>query len=68
MELIDLCKRVLADNSLAEELLPSRAGFFFGSTEYDEWYFGDIEQTVTMLETVLRETPEDWTFAYQSSW
>jgi hypothetical protein len=68
MELIDLCKRVLADNSLAEELLPSQAGFFFGSTEYDEWYFGDIEQTVTMLETVLRETPEDWTFAYQSSW
>jgi hypothetical protein len=67
-ELIDLCKRVLADHSLAEELLPSQAGFFFGSTEYDEWYFGDIEQTVTMLEAVLRETPEDWNFSYQSSW
>lgn len=67
-ELIDLCKKVSADHSLAEELLPAQGGFFFGSTDYDEWYFGDIEDTITMLEGVLKETPENWDFYYQSSW
>ena len=38
-ELLELCKRVKADHSLAEELLPSASGFFFGGTEYDEWYY-----------------------------
>ena len=67
-ELLDTCKKVVADHSLADELLPTQGGFFFGSTEYDEWYFTDLEETVTMLEQVLRDTPEGWSFAYQSSW
>lgn len=67
-ELIDLCKQVSENHELAGELLPTQGGFFFGSTEYDEYYFGDIEETISMLETVLKETPEDWDFYYQSSW
>jgi hypothetical protein len=67
-ELINLCKQVAENHDLAEELLPSQGGFFFGSTDYDEWYFGDIEETITMLEGVLKETPENWDFYYQSSW
>ena len=67
-ELINLCKQVSENHDLAEELLPSQGGFFFGSTDYDEWYFGDIEETITMLEGVLKETPDNWDFYYQSSW
>jgi hypothetical protein len=67
-ELINLCKQVTENHDLAEELLPSQGGFFFGSTDYDEWYFGDIEETITMLEGVLKETPDNWDFYYQSSW
>jgi hypothetical protein len=67
-ELINLCKQVAENHDLAEELLPSQGGFFFGSTDYDEWYFGDIEETITMLEGVLKETPDNWDFYYQSSW
>lgn len=67
-ELLDTCKKVLADNSLAELLLPTQEGFFFGSTEYDEYYFGDIAETVEMLEGILSDIPEGWDFAYQSSW
>ena len=64
-ELIDLCKEVLADKSKAETLLPSSAGFFFGSTEYDEWYFKDLTKTIDMLEPLLEESGD---FYYHSSW
>lgn len=42
-ELLDLCNQVLEDHSKAEELLPTMGGFFFGSTDYDEYYFQDVE-------------------------
>lgn len=67
VELLDLCKQVIADHSKADELLPTAQGFFFGSTEYGEWYFQDLEDTVSILENCL--TMEDtWEFYYQSSW
>ena len=49
-----------------EELLPTQEGFFFGGTEYDEWYIKDNENTIKMLEPLLEE--EDGDFYYQSSW
>ena len=57
-ELRDDCLKVLADHSLAEELLPTCSGFFFGSTEYDEYYFEDLKDTVEMVTKILQET--DW--------
>ena len=42
--LVELCKEVLAHHDKAEELLPTRDGFFFGGTEYDEWYFNDVQE------------------------
>ena len=65
-ELLDLCKKILNDNSLAEELLPTASGFFFGGTEYDEWYFDGIENTIEILEGVLSDTTAD--YYYSSSW
>jgi hypothetical protein len=71
-ELLELCKKVLANNELAEELLPSQSGFFFGGTEYDEWYFKDLENTIEIIETLLSERNEDGyldgSIYYQSSW
>ena len=49
LDIIDRCKRVLADHSLAGELLPTQAGFFFGSTDYDEWYYHDVENVLKQL-------------------
>lgn len=65
-ELIDLCKQVLDNKEKAEELLPTQSGFFFGGTEYDEWYFQDLEDTIKQLTPLLEETEGD--FYYQSSW
>jgi hypothetical protein len=68
-ELIDTCKAVLADNSKASELLPSQSGFFFGSTDYNEWYFNDLAYTVEQLERVLStEVFKKCDFYYRSSW
>ena len=68
-KLISTCKEVLADTSKAETLLPSTSGFFFGSTEYDEWYYRNLEKTVKMLEHALNlPALKDCDFYYQSSW
>lgn len=64
LELVDLCKQVLADHSKAEKLLPTQSGFFFGSTDYDEWYFDDLERTIEML----KDTKPVEEFVYQASW
>jgi hypothetical protein len=62
-----ICERVLADHSLAEELLPGRQGFFFGNTEFDDFYFGDLEATVRIIDLALA-LPVEWNIHYQSSW
>lgn len=52
----------------AGELLPPCAGFFFGSTEVDDWYYQDLEFTKTCLAEILAEPDEGDGFIYQSSW
>lgn len=68
-ELIDICKTVLADMSKAEELLPTASGFFFGGTDYDDWYKQDLEFTAERLEKILADPAfAKADFYYQSSW
>jgi len=64
--LLDLCRIVIIDKSKAEQLLPSSSGFFFGNTEYDEWYYNDIQNTIEILEKALED--EDGDYYYSSSW
>ena len=72
-ELLKLCKKVQKDHSQADELLPTQSGFFFGGTNYDEWYFQDIDETVKALTNIIKEDKADtsgvWTrYTYSSSW
>lgn len=73
-ELLDICKQVKENNELADELLPRQSGCFFGSTEYDEWYYKDIDDTIEMLERIIKEEKEMeklgfWNeFFYRASW
>lgn len=92
-ELVEVCKRVLADletceksktkihtgwsggedmyevynSKVAEELLPTQAGFFFGSTEYSEWYKEDLEDTIEQITRVLEETDFETEELYYSA-
>jgi hypothetical protein len=79
-ELREACQAVLAtkNNSLvsvsevAEEVgLAPLAGFFFGGTDYDEYYYDDLEYTVKMIDRLENSGVFDnaWTdIEYQSSW
>ena len=64
LELVKLCKEILADHSKAEDLLPPCSGFFFGGTEYDEYYFECLEDTIEQLANV----EADCYYEYDSSW
>lgn len=52
----DTCKKVLENHELAEELLPRADGFFFGSQEYNEWYYEDLEETIRICTYVIDST------------
>lgn len=65
-DLKELCQEVLDDNSKAEDLLPTQSGFFFGPTEYDEWYFSDLKDTIKIIDWAL-DQDFDY-FVYESSW
>ena len=70
VELLNLCKQVALQPAKASSTLPTQSGFFFGSTEYDEWYMDDIKRTIVELERVLEQVPDnyEWNFIYQASW
>jgi hypothetical protein len=64
--LLELCEKVKADHSLADSLLPSASGFFFGGTDYDEWYYNGIDNTIEILKEALED--ENGEYLYSSSW
>lgn len=75
-----ICIDIISEPSIAEarakELLPTSEGFFFGPTEYGEWYWDDIKNTIEITEAVIEfleaeEKKEDgarWGIIYQASW
>lgn len=50
--------KVVDNYELCEEELPTEEGFFFGSTDYDEWYLEDIDSTIEQLKKVVAEHKE----------
>lgn len=73
--ILETLREVNEDNSLADELLPTTGGFFFfGSYEYDEWYFSEVKKAIKIFEDLLvflqEETPEGEyrDVVYQASW
>lgn len=77
VELRDTTKKVLSmrgDITAQEEAelyLPPTSGFFFGSTDIDEYYYQDLEHTLEGLDNLLNKIPEEnysTEFTYQASW
>jgi hypothetical protein len=77
--LLDICNEVLdscelidgevKDSSIAEELLPTTHGFFFGGTLYDEYYVENIKDTIDIITKALETTDfETQMIYYVSSW
>lgn len=66
-KLLSDCKIVLSDRSRAPEIMPAKSGFFFGGTDYDEYYFKDLEETVAICEQAIANN-EGGDIYYTSSW
>lgn len=61
--------KYIKDPSVAMELLPTTCGFFFGSTDYDQWYYEDIKYTAEKVREILETTDfETEMLYYISSW
>jgi len=68
-ELLAMVNAVLEDNADPASTLPTASGFFFGSTEYDEYYKHDLKRTKSILEKALAlDENGDVSFYYQASW
>lgn len=65
-ELKRVCEKVLQKPEEAEDLLPTQSGFFFGPTEYDEWYVQDLKDTIEIIDWALAQKFDY--FEYHSSW
>jgi hypothetical protein len=67
-QLLQLCQLALEHKDKPDKILPTADGFFFGSTDYEEWYWADIENTIEGLEKVLQLDTSKWDFYYRASW
>lgn len=55
----------IEDSKVAMELLPVASGFFFGGTDYDQYYYEDIKHTKEILVKAIKEGGD---YYYNSSW
>jgi len=53
---------------VSDDPLQPTAGFFFGSTEKDEWYYNDLLETLDIVDNALSHDSEQWEVIYQASW
>ena len=55
------------DEETSKELLPTQSGFFFGSTDYDEWYYEDMVNILREFGKLLKDwRDDDIVFVYMS--
>lgn len=70
-KLYNMCKEVMEFNSekTPQDILPTTSGFFFGDTEYNEFYYEDIKETIKFLEEEMNSDGNiNGDYYYQSSW
>lgn len=72
---VEQIKKVLDDvleantEEKAKELLPTQSGFFFGGTDYDEFYFEDVKDAADLMQSFLDNFDfEKYQLVYQASW
>jgi hypothetical protein len=73
--LLGTVEEVLEYPKKAVKLLPTTTGFFFGNTEYGEWYFHSFKYTRKVLKEAIEILEDDLekerfrnSFEYSSSW
>ena len=66
-DLLSVCKEAIETKNAG--LLQPRGGFFFGSTDVDEYYWNDIQNTIDIITKILNDPRlQGCDFYYQASW
>jgi len=66
-ELRETCREALFTKN--PRLLPPQEGFFFGGTDIDQWYWRDLENTISQIDRVFAlPQMSELSFYYNSSW
>ena len=62
------CAAVLTDRDTAAVRLPTQKGFYFGDTDYNDYYFSHLEYTVKALDRVIDGIWPSMEIYYHASW
>ena len=66
--LVNACNKVLNNHELADKIMPTSDGFFFGDTEYDERYFDDLASTAEGCAKIIESTDWDKEIIIYTDW
>lgn len=70
-------EKVITNPELAQELLPTQAGFFFGDTNYNEYYLDDLKEYIRQADEIIADYENEISngtdkynidYTYQASW
>ena len=56
------------NKEILEDILPTSQGFFFGGTQYDEYYMDDVQDTIDILKPIVENTNPQADYYYRASW
>lgn len=70
IDLKNICEKVnkIKTNDYSEQNLPTCCGFFFGSTDYDEWYYKELEWTAIELQNMLNTSDKNEIYTFWGWW
>jgi hypothetical protein len=68
IDLMNTCKNVLDNPTEANNILPCTTGFFFGSQEYDVFYFDNIAYTYNHIKDIIDNCQVGDYWTYRSCW
>lgn len=64
--------KLIKDEECAKEYMPTSEGFFFGSTDYDDYYFENVKKSIDIFSKLLAfltsEDGKDYDVFYNASW
>lgn len=52
-QVLGVLEEVDTNQQVADQLLPTASGFFFGGTQYDDWYFEEVKNAIIMFKDLL---------------
>jgi hypothetical protein len=68
LQLYKCCQEVLCKHN-GSQVLPTKSGFYFGSIEYDRFYYMDVEQTKNIAADILEKYDfGTYQLIYNSNW